>query len=135
MLPVFTADEMRRVDQRAIRDLGIPGPTLMENAGRGAAERILAALASLGLGRRGVRVVIVSGKGGSGGDGFVVARWLKRAGQRVQVFLVAAPDELRGDAALKYRDMERAGIRAQIVRDDAALERVLAGADLVVDAL
>jgi ADP-dependent NAD(P)H-hydrate dehydratase / NAD(P)H-hydrate epimerase len=135
MLPVFTADEMRRVDQRAIRDLGIPGPTLMENAGRGAAERILAALASLELGRRGVRVAIVSGKGGNGGDGFVVARWLKRAGQRVQVFLVATPDDLRGDAALKYRDMERAGIRAQVVRDDALLERALAGADLVVDAL
>ena len=50
MRPVFTADEMRRVDQRAVRELGIPGATLMENAGRGAAERIVAALPSLGLG-------------------------------------------------------------------------------------
>src|SRR2546421_7819846 len=113
MLPVFTADEMRRVDQRAIRDLGIPGGTLMENAGRGAAERMLAALPGLGLPRRGARVVIVCGKGGNGGDGFVVARHLKRAGHRVSVFLVAAPDELRGDAAGKYREMERRGSRAQ----------------------
>jgi len=135
MRPVFTADEMRRVDQRAIRELGIPGPTLMENAGRGAAERILAALPGLGLPRRGARVVIVCGKGGNGGDGFVVARHLKRAGQRVQVFLVASPDDVRGDAALKYREMERRGIRAHVVRDDAALERALAGADLAVDAL
>ena len=135
MLPVFTADEMRRVDQRAIRELGMPGPTLMENAGRGAAERILAALSGLGLARRGVRVVIVCGKGGNGGDGFVVARHLKRAGHRVDVFLVAAPEELRGDAAGKYGEMERRAIRAHVVRDDAPLQRALAGAGLVVDAL
>src|SRR5215510_14688619 len=110
---------MRRVDQRAIRDLRIPGATLMENAGRGAAERIVAALPALGLGRRGVRVAVVCGKGGNGGDGFVVARCLKQAGHRVQVFLLASPDELRGDAALKYRELTRRALRAQIVGDDA----------------
>jgi NAD(P)H-hydrate epimerase len=135
MLPVFTADEMRAVDQRAIRELGIPGATLMENAGRGAAERIVAALPRLGLGRRGVRVVIVCGKGGNGGDGFVVARWLKRAGHRVSVFLAARPDELRGDAAAKHREMERRAIRTRVLDDGAALVRALADADLVVDAL
>jgi ADP-dependent NAD(P)H-hydrate dehydratase / NAD(P)H-hydrate epimerase len=133
--PVFTADEMRRVDQRAIRELGIPGATLMENAGRGAAEVIQAALSDLGLPRRGVRVAIVCGKGGNGGDGFVVARCLKRAGHRVQVFLLARPDELRGDPALKLREMERAGLRARIVGDGAALTRPLSAAQLVVDAM
>ena len=44
MRPVLTAEEMRGVDARAIADLGIPGPTLMENAGRGAAVALLAAL-------------------------------------------------------------------------------------------
>jgi hydroxyethylthiazole kinase-like uncharacterized protein yjeF len=135
MLPVFTAEEMRRVDQRAIRELGIPGATLMENAGRGAAEQILAELTTLGLGRRGVRVAIVCGKGGNGGDGFVVARWLRRAGHRVEVFLLARPDELRGDAALKHREMERRAIRTRVVQDDTDLARALADADLVVDAL
>ena len=135
MLPVFTADEMRRLDQRAIRELGIPGATLMENAGRGAAECIVRALPGLGLPRRGVRVAIVCGKGGNGGDGFVVARWLKRAGHRVEVFLLAARDELRGDPALKLREMERRGIRARVVEDDAPLARALPAAQLVVDAM
>ena len=76
MLGVFTAEEMRRLDRRATDELGIPGATLMENAGRGAAEAIAAALPALGAPRRGARVVIVCGKGGNGGDGFVVARWL-----------------------------------------------------------
>lgn len=135
MLPVFTAEEMRRLDQRAIRVLGIPGATLMENAGRGAAERIAAELPALGLGRRGARVVVVCGKGGNGGDGFVVARWLKRAGHRVDVFLAARPDELHGDAALKHREMERRAIRTRVVDDAGALRRALGEADVVVDAL
>ena len=135
MLPVFTAEEMRRVDQRAIRELGIPGVMLMENAGRGAAACIQAALPDLGLPRRGVRVAVVCGKGGNGGDGFVVARWLKRAGHRVEVFLLAAPDELRGDPALKLREMERRGLRARVVEDPAVLARALPAAQLVVDAM
>jgi ADP-dependent NAD(P)H-hydrate dehydratase / NAD(P)H-hydrate epimerase len=135
VLPVFTADEMRRVDQRAIRELGIPGATLMENAGRGAAACIEAALPELGLPRRGVRVAIVCGKGGNGGDGFVVGRWLKRAGHRVDVFLLGSPRDLRGDPALKLREMERRGLRARIVEDDAVLSRALPSAQLVVDAI
>ncbi len=123
------------MDQRAIRELGIPGATLMENAGRGAAACIQAALPDLGLPRRGVRVAVVCGKGGNGGDGFVVARWLKRAGHRVEVFLLAAPDELRGDPALKLREMERRGLRARVVEDPAVLARALPAAQLVVDAM
>jgi hydroxyethylthiazole kinase-like uncharacterized protein yjeF len=135
VLPVFTADEMRRVDQRAIRELGIPGATLMENAGRGAAACIQAALPELGLPRRGVRVAVVCGKGGNGGDGFVVARWLKRAGHRVDVLLLGPPQDLKGDPALKLREMERRGLRARVVEDDAVLARALPAAQLVVDAM
>src|SRR2546421_599089 len=83
---------MRGVDARAVADLGIPGPTLMENAGRGAAEALLAALPERGLRTRGLRVAIVCGRGGNGGDGFVVARRLKRAGARPDVLLTAPPD-------------------------------------------
>ena len=135
MRPVFTADEMRRVDERAIRELGIPGATLMENAGHGAADAIQAALPDLGLPRRGVRVAVVCGKGGNGGDGFVVARWLERAGHRVQVFLLARPDDLRGDPARKLCEMQQAGLRAQVVEDGATLGPALHAAQLVVDAL
>ena len=72
---------MRALDARAIRELGIPGPRLMEAAGTGAARLIAAAI------RRpcaAARVVILCGKGNNGGDGFVVARRLRAAGARVR---------------------------------------------------
>ena len=135
MRPVLTAEQMRRVDARAIAELGIPGPVLMENAGRGAAEALLAALPERGLRARGLGVAIVCGRGGNGGDGFVVARRLKRAGARPEVWLAADPDELRGDAAVKFAEMRRAGIAARRVGDVATTAVALARADVVVDAL
>ena len=135
MKPVFTAEQMRRLDARAIAELGIPGAMLMENAGRGAAEAMLAALPGRGLRPRGLRVAIVCGKGGNGGDGFVVARHLKRAGSRPEVYLAAPPAEIAGDAAAKYGEMRRAGIAARVVDDTVAVAPALARADVVVDAL
>src|SRR3990170_4493819 len=95
VLPVFTADEMRRLDARAIAELKIPGARLMENAGAGAARLIAEEFAPL----RGTRVVVVCGKGNNGGDGFVVARHLRARGAKTQVFLIGRRGDLKGDAA------------------------------------
>ncbi|MBI4255897.1 MAG: bifunctional ADP-dependent NAD(P)H-hydrate dehydratase/NAD(P)H-hydrate epimerase, partial [Candidatus Rokubacteria bacterium] len=109
MLGLFTAEEMRRLDRRAVAELGIPGATLMENAGRGAAEEIKALLEEFKAPRQGARVVVVCGKGGNGGDGFVVARWLKRWGARPEVLLAFPEDEIGGDAGEKLRELKRSG--------------------------
>jgi NAD(P)H-hydrate epimerase len=135
VLGVFTAEEMRRLDRRAIAELGIPGAILMENAGRGAADAIAAALSALGAPRRGARVVIVCGKGGNGGDGFVVARRLKRQGAAPSVVLACAPGEVGGDARLKLEALRSTGIRPRRFEDDRAIAALLARAHVVVDAL
>src|SRR5262245_11326833 len=132
MLPVFTGEEMRRLDQRAIQELGIPGATLMENAGRGAALVIVESLPDLGVG---AHVAIVCGRGGNGGDGFVVARLLAEQGVHVSVWLATPPDEVRGDAAGKLEALAAAGIQPAQVTDDLAVAEALGRANLVVDAL
>jgi NAD(P)H-hydrate epimerase len=134
MEPVFTAEEMRRLDRRAVAELGIPSATLMENAGRGAARVVRAYLGRLGR-RRAPRVVIVCGKGGNAGDGFVVARHLRRAGAGVEVWLTTPPEEITGDAGAMLARARRVGIRPRRLEDPAALAATIAGADLVVDAL
>jgi NAD(P)H-hydrate epimerase len=128
VLPVFTAAEMRALDARAIRELGIPGPRLMDHAGTGAAARIARWLAPI----RGKTVVVVCGKGNNGGDGFVVARRLKARGAAVRVLLVGRRDEVRGDAA---DALGRWRGRVEEIADPSGLARALAGADLIVDAL
>jgi len=128
----LSRDQVRAIDRRAIDEFGVPGVVLMENAGRGAAEVLLA------LGARGP-VVVCCGKGNNGGDGFVIARHLDNRGVPVRVLLFARPEELSGDAALNCGILRRSGVPIDVRGgqpvDAESLRRDLAGADWVVDAL
>jgi NAD(P)H-hydrate epimerase len=135
MVPVFTAAEMRELDRRAVVELGIPSATLMENAGRGAAIGLLELLPALGAPRRSARVAIVCGKGGNGGDGFVVARWLRRRGHRPVVLLAARPADVTGDAAAMLAALRRAGVRPIVIEDAARAAALISESHVVVDAL
>ncbi|MGE3669213.1 MAG: NAD(P)H-hydrate epimerase, partial [Polyangiaceae bacterium] len=98
MIPVFSREQVRAFDTRAINECGVPGVILMENAGRGAAEIIAAELRTPGA-----PVLVLCGPGNNGGDGFVVARRLLTLGHQPQVFLTCDPEKLRGDALINYR--------------------------------
>jgi NAD(P)H-hydrate epimerase len=130
---VTTAAEMRRMDALAIERFGIPAATLMERAGQGAAHALLARFPHV----RKHGVVVVAGKGNNGGDGFVVARALKRRRVRCEVFLAADPEGLEEPARGKHRAWARAGGRTTIVRgaDLGALAARLARTGCAVDAL
>src|SRR6516225_7126526 len=125
----LTRDQMRALDRRAIEQYGVPGPVLMENAGRGAAELLL------GLGVRG-RVVVCCGKGNNGGDGYVIARHLDNRRVNVNVLLFAHPQELTGDAATAYRIIAFSELPVAIFDrpplSEEKLRRELAGADWIV---
>ncbi|HOP06039.1 MAG TPA: NAD(P)H-hydrate dehydratase [candidate division Zixibacteria bacterium] len=97
-MKLVTSDEMRQVDRETIDQFGIPGPELMENAGFGIAERILAMVSPEDDGY----FTVICGKGNNGGDGFVVARYLHEAGCEVEVFFVGPPEKLSPDARLNY---------------------------------
>lgn len=103
---------------------------LMENAGAGVTQFILDRLPSA------ERITIVCGKGNNGGDGFVVARRLHRAGRVVEVLLLAASSELKGDAASMF---ERLPVRPIFIQNPQELaaesSRSLANCDLIVDAI
>ncbi|HXG11682.1 MAG TPA: NAD(P)H-hydrate epimerase [Gemmataceae bacterium] len=128
----LSRDEVRTIDRRAIEEFGVPGVVLMENAGRGTAELLLA------LGIQGP-VVICCGKGNNGGDGFVIARHLDNRRVPVRVLLFCRPEELTGDAAINYHIVSKSGlplaVHAQTPLDLAAVQAELAAADWIVDAL
>ncbi len=130
---VTTAAEMRRMDTLTIERFGVPGAVLMERAGTGAAAILLDRFPHI----RKHGVVVLAGKGNNGGDGFVVARVLKKRRVRVEVVLAAPPSAIRGDALVKLKAWQRAGGKAQQVTAERLepLARALGRAGCVVDAL
>jgi len=126
----LTRTEVRDVDRRAIKEFGLPGIVLMENAGRNAAA-LLHERAPL------ARVAIACGKGNNAGDGFVMARHLTNLGHHVRLLLACDPAEYRGDAAINWGVVEKAGIAVTVLATASReeWEQALAGADWIVDAL
>src|SRR4051812_45908710 len=130
---------MRAADAAAISGLGVPGLILMENAGRGLAGIIRREIDAGDGARRDGDVAIVCGAGNNGGDGFVAARHLARAGVPVHVVLTAPASAARGDAALNLAALDRMGDVA--IADgsgwtgEATWRSWLAGSAVVVDAI
>src|SRR5271167_345894 len=129
-MKITTAAEMREIDRASSETFGIPSLTLMENAGSAVAQFILDNF------KETQRIAVVCGKGNNGGDGFVVARKLHRAGRVVEVLLLASRAELKGDALAMF---ERLPLRPIDVTNSQELEaessRSLANCDLIVDAI
>lgn len=126
-MKVLTAAQMRDVDRRTI-EAGIAGLVLMENAG----HRVVEAMAETFAPLAGQRITVLCGKGNNGGDGLVVARQLytRFRPRSLDVVLLAAPDDLEGDAAANYRMLLACG--CPVWREITPEARL---ATVVVDAL
>ncbi len=130
-MKIVTAKEMRELDRLAIEERGMPGLELMENAGRGVAGIIQRDTAGRDL----PVVAVIIGKGNNGGDGLVVARYLKKSGYRVKIFSLVDKKEMRGDPAVNLR--RATGIEFETIKE-SGLETVLgklASYGLLVDAI
>jgi len=114
MQKVVTNEQMKKMDRRTIQDLGVPGIVLMENAGYQASEIIAGFCKENAIDS----VLIFTGRGNNGGDGFVIARHLHKAGFNIIVHATATGEELDGDAAVNYNICEKFGIT--IIRIDSA---------------
>jgi ADP-dependent NAD(P)H-hydrate dehydratase / NAD(P)H-hydrate epimerase len=116
---LLTPAQMGEADRLTVAG-GIPGATLMGNAGRAVADAISHRFFPR-------PVAVLCGPGNNGGDGFVAARVLAERGWPVKVALLGDRGALKGDAA------------GAAARWPGALEPLSAaaieGAGLVVDAL
>jgi hydroxyethylthiazole kinase-like uncharacterized protein yjeF len=133
-MKVATSRQMQALDRKTIEEVGIPGMVLMENAGRGAAEAFLRFFPDAHR----KKIVIVCGKGNNGGDGFVVARYLRNWNHSVKVLLLGHPETLQGDARTNFEIFSRMKGEILLCPGREAFEKVqstLEEADLLVDAI
>ena len=130
MTPLATAAQMKRMDQTAIQERGIPSALLMERAARG----ILSAVESLA--GEGHTAAVFSGPGNNGGDGVAVAGLLRKAGWQVRCFLAGRREKMTDDCReMERRLNETGGILEDYVPGDGEQTAFAMGADVIVDAL
>jgi NAD(P)H-hydrate epimerase len=129
-MKILTSQEMRGVDRATSERFGVPSLTLMENAGVAVAQYALSQYPAAD------RIAVFCGKGNNGGDGFVAARRLHEQGKKVQVILLADPQDLRGDAAIVFRKLPQTPITVHSSEDfKSDVMRPALQADLYLDAV
>jgi ADP-dependent NAD(P)H-hydrate dehydratase / NAD(P)H-hydrate epimerase len=134
MLAIVTTKEMQELDRRATAEYGIPSLLLMEHAGGETAREMGAAFPALSRGR----ALVLCGRGNNGGDGFVVARHLLGRGIRVETFLLARREDVKGDARVNLEILEKLGASPREIgaaTELGAIQERIVSADVVVDAL
>lgn len=85
--------EMQALEENS-ESLGVTRLVLMENAGREVAREAI-----LHAKRNSSTVLIATYSGNKAGDAFVAARHLAAQGHRVEILMVASPDEIKTDEA------------------------------------
>ena len=134
-MKVVTAQEMKVIDQFTIKEVGIPGIVLMENAGRGVFTYIKSYFSDHI--KRGA-IGVLCGKGNNGGDGLVVARYLYEEGYLVNVFLFGQKEQLRGEALANLRIAERLNLPIIECLDESHWSKAreyLVACSLIIDAM
>jgi len=134
MLKIFSGNQMRQIDKKAIEELNIPGIILMENAGRAVYEQVVEIieltkdeLAS---------VLVICGKGNNGGDGFVAARHLAENGIQTTAVSLFRKDNLSGSSLINHDILEN--FIEIVYFDEIDLEQfrqMISASTIVIDAI
>ncbi len=123
-MKILKSSEMRKLDEKTIKDISIPSLTLMENAARG----VISVMLKEGLVDRNKKVLIVAGKGNNGGDGLAIARNLHLMGIHVRYFLVYGKVSSK-DASLQLDVLQKLGVKEE--KDIGSIKDY----DVVIDAI
>jgi ADP-dependent NAD(P)H-hydrate dehydratase / NAD(P)H-hydrate epimerase len=133
-MKILTAAQMAEVDRLSAEIYAIPSILLMENAGRSVVDELERAVPGL----KKKRILILCGKGNNGGDGFVVARHLFMRGAVPEIYLLADPSALKGDALTNWNIVSSLGIHFKVMSapsDARSQLRFLEYPDIIVDAI
>lgn len=130
---VVGSEEMRALEKEAIENKLIPAEILMENAAIGAVDVIMRMISE----SPSKRVLILSGAGNNGGDGFAAARLLFCKGIDVTIGFAGNINKLKPESLMNYTILQNLPIPFIHIADEESLLGLkgLISSSLVVDAL
>ena len=127
MLHTISPQDMQEMERAFLDGTGYPSLLLMEHASQAVVDCLER------FAKKGDRVLFVCGGGNNGGDGCAAARiWMQRGG-KADVWLLASPGKMKGDAGENARLLSVCGAGMTILYGEAP--DIPAGTAAIVDAL
>ena len=102
----ISTNEMKRLEEKAINEYGIPSIVLMENAAMGFVTALKNEYGCL----KSKKILVVCGKGNNAGDGFAIARLLHFDGCEVLVLPIFDIESLTPDAKTNANALKNMGV-------------------------
>ena len=133
-MKLATAQDMKKIDEAAVRDHGLSIIGLMESAGAAVMRDLEEHYSPLSKRTVGV----LCGKGHNGGDGLVVARLLKSAKVSVVAVILGDAESLVEETLTQFQKARTAKVPILFLEEDGNLPSIriaLEECDLLVDAL
>ena len=127
-MKIYSAREIRDLDDATIRLEPVTSMALMERAANAAFLRIREKL------QEGSSVAVFAGPGNNGGDGLVIARLLKNEGCQLRVFLVETGVRHSPEHEANLQRLQKSGIIPVTLTDQASFP-VLSPNETVIDAI
>ena len=127
-MKILTSAETRSIDKFVIENYGFPPVLFMEQSGQAIFEILLKEYPNA------QKILIVCGKGNNGGDGLVVARYLKQAKKEPLVVLLEKTEKMSMLARLHFDLITKMSIKYIFVDDISCFDE-LKNVDVIVDSM
>jgi hydroxyethylthiazole kinase-like uncharacterized protein yjeF len=126
----FTSADIRRIEKEILDNFAVSESLLMENAGSAAADVITNRFPE-------GDILVITGPGKNGGDGYVAARHLAARGRRVQILSAVPAGSLKGITEENYLLAVQCEIPVSFssVLSDEEIAGNIRKADILVDSL
>ena len=128
-MKLFTTAQMRALDNHAIKQLGIPGTTLMKNAADHIAKAAMKHIPPGGY------AAIFCGTGNNGGDGIGAAASLLEKGITVRTILIGEEQDLTPDANEMKKHLQTLGGTIERYSPTADIVDYVAKCAVIIDAI
>jgi NAD(P)H-hydrate epimerase len=126
---LYTAGQVRQLDQIAIEQFEIPGFKLMRTAATVAFNALIEEWPQVR------HVQVLAGSGNNAGDGYIVAGLAKEQSLSVEVVQLSAPDKLVGDAKQAWQWAVQQNVSMTAFADFDTTQKASHAYPVVVDAL
>ncbi len=135
MKKAITSDQMYRIEEKGHTILGMRRFLMMENAGHGLADFLVARF----KGRlNNKKIVALCGTGNNGGDGFVASRHLAGYGPKITILLLGSPSDIKSEEArLNWGIVEKMNSIDIVFGKELTVDvvKILSKADIILDGI